>query len=149
MALTFSQREDAAAYAGRQSALLSAGRIYAWSGLAITWCFWVSFVISLANPPQVARFWPLPTIDRGGAVENPYGGALIDALLIALFGLQHSLMARPWFKNWWAACVRDAFERCSFIHMANLALLLFAGASSFGIFDLLGIDEEDHKRFRM
>src|SRR5689334_21142659 len=25
----------------------------------------------------------------------------IDLLLLALFGLQHSVMARPWFKRWW------------------------------------------------
>jgi protein-S-isoprenylcysteine O-methyltransferase Ste14 len=48
---------------------------------------------------------------------------LIDLGLIALFGLQHSLMARPWFK---AHVMRmpAAFERCTYVHMANLALFL-------------------------
>jgi hypothetical protein len=65
MALTFSQCEHAMARAGRQPAMLRAGRLYAWSGFAVMWCFWVSFVIILAKPPRVARFYPLPTIDRG------------------------------------------------------------------------------------
>jgi protein-S-isoprenylcysteine O-methyltransferase Ste14 len=85
-------------------------------------------------------------------------------------------MARPWFKNWWAASVSPAFERGTYVHMANLALfaliifwqpvpdmlwnvprgfwrdalwavfacgwiILFLGAQSFGILDLLGIEQ--------
>ena len=33
---------------------------------------------------------------------------LIDTLLIAVFGLQHSVMARPGFKRWWTKFVPDA-----------------------------------------
>ena len=152
------------------------GQIYAWSAFIIMWCFWISFVIFLASPPQVLRFWPLPTIDHGGVVAHPLSAAFINLTLISLFGLQHSVMARPWFKERWAASMPPAFERCRFVHMANLALfaliifwqpipielwnvphgwardllwivfalgwlVLFAGAWSFGIYDLLGIDQ--------
>ena len=41
---------------------------------------------------------------------------------MALFGLQHSLMARPWFKRRFMRRLPDAFERCTYVHMANLAL---------------------------
>ena len=158
------------------SAETSLGSLYAWSGFAIMWLFWVSFVIFLANPKQVVPFWPLPTVDAGGVVKHPLAAAVIDLALIALFGLQHSLMARPRVKAWWASSIPEAFERCTFVHMANAALfaliifwqpipvevwtisdtwarhamwmlfalgwiLLFAGAWSFGIFDLLGISQ--------
>ena len=106
----------------------------------------------------------------------PAAAALIDAALIGLFGVQHSLMARPWFKEWWAASIPLAYERCTYVHMANLALfavivfwqpipaelwtvsdgfwrdvlwaafaagwvILFVGARSFGILDLLGVEQ--------
>ena len=69
---------------------------YAWAGVAIMWGFWVSFVIFLAEPRQVLTWWPLPTIDRTASVEHPAVAALIDLALVILFGLQHSVMARPW-----------------------------------------------------
>jgi protein-S-isoprenylcysteine O-methyltransferase Ste14 len=151
------------------------GPIYAWSGLAIMWTFWTSFVVFLADPPW-AREWGLPTVDGGGiapALQHPAPAALADLALTALFGLQHSVMARPWFKAAVLGCVPQAFERCTFVHAANVALIalillwqpipielwhasapmrtvlwvafavgwfiLFLGALSFGIFDLLGI----------
>lgn len=71
---------------------------YAWTGFAIMWSFWICFVIFLADPPWAAKSSPLPTVDSGGAVDHPGIAALIDLVLISLFGLQHSMMARPWFK---------------------------------------------------
>jgi hypothetical protein len=92
---------------------------YAWAGVAIMWAFWVSFVIFLAEPRLIVAWWPLPTVDQGDSLLHPLAAALIDLGLIALFGLQHSVMARPWFKK---QVMPAAFERCSYVHMANLAL---------------------------
>jgi len=98
------------------------GLVYAWAGFSMMWCFWLSFAVFLSNPSKLAPYWPLPFVDRGGAIDDPLAAPLIDILLIALFGLQHSLMARPWFKRWWAASIPPAFERCTYVHMANIAL---------------------------
>jgi protein-S-isoprenylcysteine O-methyltransferase Ste14 len=152
------------------------GMAYAWSGFAIMWAFWVSFVIFLCEPRRLAGLWPLPTIDQGGGLAEPWAAALVDLGLIALFGLQHSLMARPWFKRHVMNRMPPAFERCTYVHMANLALFalilgwqpipvavwttqgsvarnvawllfalgwitLFLGAWSFGIRELLGIEQ--------
>src|ERR1043165_4961958 len=99
------------------------GLAYAWSGFAVMWGFWISFVVFLADPPWGAKSWPLPTVDRGGAIDHHSLAALIDLVLISLFGLQHSLMARPWFKHMVLGRLPPAFERCTFVHAANLALL--------------------------
>jgi protein-S-isoprenylcysteine O-methyltransferase Ste14 len=39
----------------------------------------------------------------------------VDLLLIALFGLQHSIMARPWFKRRWTRLVPQPIERSTYV----------------------------------
>ena len=95
---------------------------YTWSGIAIMWAFWISFVIFLASPRNLLDHWPLPTVDGDGIVTSPVLAGLVDLVLIAIFGLQHSLMARPWFKERVMGRFPTAFERCTYVHMANLAL---------------------------
>ena len=88
------------------------GLLYAWSAVALMWAFWISFVIFLASPRRLAFVWPLPMVDRGGFFDTSgWLAALIDLGLITLFGLQHSLMARPWFKRRIMSRMPPAFER--------------------------------------
>ena len=84
---------------------------YAWGGLAVMWALWVSFVIFLAEPRQVLAWWPLPTVDRPRSVEQPVFAGLINLALVALFGVQHSVMARPWFKQRVMRHVPSGLER--------------------------------------
>jgi protein-S-isoprenylcysteine O-methyltransferase Ste14 len=103
------------------SQLLGLG--YAWSGFYVMWAIWACFTVFLANPRWAAHHWPLPTVDQGGVDAHPLAAALIDLGLISLFGLQHSLMARPWFKAHVMARVPSAFQRATYVHAANICLL--------------------------
>jgi len=47
---------------------------------------------------------------------------IVNLLLIGLFGLQHSVMARPAFKRWWTRIVPVPMDRSSFVLAASLAL---------------------------
>ena len=98
--------------------------VYAWAGVAIMSAFWISFVIFLAEPRQVLAWWPLPILDRGASLANPAFAALIDLALVMLFGLQHSVMARPWFKERIMGRVPEPLQRGTYVHMANAALFM-------------------------
>jgi len=68
--------------------------------------------------------WVPITVDRGGVIGAPWFAALVDVGLIALFGVQHSVMARPAFKRGWTRIVPEPIERSVFVLLASLMLIL-------------------------
>lgn len=54
------------------------------------------------------------TIDRGPS-SSPLTAVTIDVLLILAFGLQHSIMARPAFKNLWTRLIPQPIERSTYV----------------------------------
>jgi protein-S-isoprenylcysteine O-methyltransferase Ste14 len=86
-------------------------------------CYAVFTVTFLHLIAFVTNRWLPNGIDRGE--PGPWGLALVvDLALLAVFGLQHSVMARPGFKRWWTRAIPPAAERSTYVLCSSLALLL-------------------------
>jgi protein-S-isoprenylcysteine O-methyltransferase Ste14 len=93
---------------------------------------------------------PLPlalpkTIDIGPA-SPVVEATIVNLLLMSLFALQHSIMARQEFKRWWTQFVSPVIERSTYVLFASLALILGWGIvllSTFLInhFELFGLQQ--------
>ncbi|CAD5109632.1 methanethiol S-methyltransferase [Zestomonas carbonaria] len=72
----------------------------------------------------VGNFPLLPASLDGVPRLLPLEALGIDILLLAMFAVQHSLMARPAFKRWWTRWVPVEAERSTYVLFSSLALLL-------------------------
>ena len=67
--------------------------------------------------------WVPLTIDRG-PVSTTGMAFIVDVILVAMFGVQHSVMARPGFKAAWTRVVPKALERRVYVVASSLMLIL-------------------------
>ncbi len=86
-----------------------------------------AYLICLATLAYAAAFVGGFVVPR--RLEGPLQGSLLEAVivdcaLLTLFALQHSVMARRWFKQWWTQIVPWTIERSTYVLCASLALLL-------------------------
>ena len=86
-------------------------------------CYGVFLVTLLYAIGFIGNFGVPKTMDSGP--EGSVAVALaIDGALLALFALQHSVMARPWFKRLWTRIVPEPVERSTYVLFSSVALLL-------------------------
>ena len=82
--------------------------------------FLASFVWAVAWVGNVAG----PKTIDSGAEGSVMTAILVDAALLGLFAIQHSVMARPAFKRWWTRIVPASIERSTYVLLSSLILLL-------------------------
>ena len=71
----------------------------------------------------VGNLYVPKSIDSGKA--NPFFTALIvNILLLSIFAIQHSVMARPAFKKWLNSIINPAIERSTYVLLSSLTLFL-------------------------
>ena len=82
--------------------------------------FLATFIYAVAF---IGNLWVPKTVDSGtaGSVAE---ALLVNLVLLAIFALQHSIMARRSFKRWWTSIVSPAVERSTYVLAATAALAL-------------------------
>jgi len=83
----------------------------------VTFLYAVGFVEDLMVPK---------TLDGAAAASASPGtqALIINLVLMSIFAIQHSVMARPQFKRWWTKFVPHSVERTTYVLLASLALAL-------------------------
>jgi protein-S-isoprenylcysteine O-methyltransferase Ste14 len=89
-------------------------------GLTAYAVFFVTFLYAIGFVEDLV----VPTTIDAGIVAPTITSIVINVVLMSVFALQHSIMARKQFKRWWTQYLPASVERTTYVLLASLALAL-------------------------
>jgi protein-S-isoprenylcysteine O-methyltransferase Ste14 len=122
-----SSSQPAGSFAG--GVLIAAYGIFAYALFVLAFLYLIGFVADadfmVGSVHVVAK-----TLDRGGPGDGTLSvtAVVIDVALLALFAVQHSIMARAGFKRWWTRIVPSSAERSTYVLASNVCLIVLIAA---------------------
>lgn len=84
----------------------------------------VALALFIAGPPAAALGLPIHIDASIFPLLSPWLAGVLDLGLIALFGLQHSVMARPGFKQWMSASVPAHLQRAVYVIVTSVVVVV-------------------------
>lgn len=103
--------------------------VVCYGAFLVVFLYLLAFLGNLQASP-LADFFPAirtlltRSIDLGRDMGSAQSAVLVDIGLILLFGLQHSVMARPGFKRVWTRTVPKELERSAYVLLSSVVLAL-------------------------
>lgn len=88
--------------------------VFAYLIFLISFLYSIGFVGNLIVPKSI----------DSGTETTFLQAVLVNTLLLSIFAIQHTIMARPSFKKWLTKIISPAIERSTFVLLSSLALLL-------------------------
>lgn len=89
--------------------------IFSYAVFFLTFLYAIAFVADIAVPHTVDRGFPGASVPKA---------LVIDAVLLGIFAIQHSGMARRSFKRWLTSWLPEPAERSTFVLLSSAALIL-------------------------